>query len=791
MIRFSCLDLRAVARGVVFLLVLSGMSFVSSAQSTAPATQPGSSDSSSPGAPPAMPSLPAESVVSPQMQSATTQATSPATQGAAEQVSTSPSTNPTVEAGPGAPAAVPVAMPSSTTQPAEAGGEMGKRVVTANVMRNFIAPPLGAVDHTMGPAELANVPQGQNAPIQQDLLRFPGVVEDSYGQEHVRGEHANATYRINGILLPQPIAVFGQEVDSRIAESVSLIDGALPAQFGLHTAGIIDITTKSGATLAQNELSLYGGSYDNVQPSFQLGGSVGKWDYFVTGSYLHNDLGIENPEPTHRPIHDYTDQGHFFGYFSYRPDDTSRISWITNNYYGDFEIPNETGLPPLFALAGHPTADSAKTDETQNEQEYYNVLAYQKTLDELSYQVSGFARYGQITFHPDPVNDLIFQGVSGAVYNNFATYGMQLDGAYNLDERNIVCAGFLGGYTIEKSNTSSLVFPANAAGGQTSDVPFNITEDSGNRAFEGGVYLQDEFKLTPKVTVNYGLRYDRFDANFDDEDQISPRLNVVWKVDDKTTAHVGYARYFVPPPVQNVTVGQIDRFNGTTNAPASSVADAPRVERSNYYDVGVSRQMSEPFQLTLDGFYKQAKQLVDLGQFGDALILSPYNYKSGTVGGAELSGVYKQGGFSSFANFSWVKTLAHDIDSQQFSFPQDELDYIAAHNIKLDHESEYTVSAGAAYSWKDDRVYVDMIYGSGLRAGFANTQQEPQYYPVNCGYEHTFRLDGPGGNAVKFRFDVLNVFDQSYQLRNGTGLGVNAPQYGERRAFYAGLAYEF
>ena len=417
-------------------------------------------------------------------------------------------------------------------------------------------------------------------------------------------------------------------------------------------------------------------------------------------------------------------------------------------------------------------------------------LAYQKTVDTLSYQVAGFAGIGQITFNPDPVNDLIFQGVSGAVYNSFATYGLQLDGAYILNDQHTIRAGFIGDYTIEKSDTESEVFATNASGVQTSDAPFNIDENSGNRAFEGGVYLQDEFKLTPQWTVNYGLRYDRFDANFDDEDQVSP-LNVVWKIDDKTTAHVGYARYFVPPPVQDVTLAQINRFNGTSNAPASPNDNAPRVERSNYYDVGISRQITSPFQLSIDGFYKQAKQLVDLGQFGDALILSPYNYHSGTVAGAELSGVYKAGGFSGFANFSWVKTLAHDIDTQQFPFASDELAFINDHNIKLDHESEYSVSAGAAYSWTDNKVYVDMLYGSGLRAGFANTVQEPQYYPVNVGYEHIFHLDGPSGNAIKFRFDVLNIFDQSYQLRNGTGLGVNAPQFGERRAFYAGLAYEF
>ena len=135
--------------------------------------------------------------------------------------------------------------------------------------------------------------------------------------------------------------------------------------------------------------------------------------------------------------------------------------------------------------------------------------------------------------------------------------------------------------------------------------------------------------------------------------------------------------------------------------------------------------------------------------------------------------------------------MAHDIDTQQFNIASDELAFIADHNIKLDHESEYSVSAGASYSWKSDRVYVDMLYGSGLRAGFANTQQEPQHYPVNVGYEHIFRGGFWGSNNVRMRVDVINLFDESYQLRQGGGLGVNADQFGQRRSVFAGMTYEF
>jgi hypothetical protein len=89
--------------------------------------------------------------------------------------------------------------------------------------------------------------QGESSSFQQVLLHAPGVVQEEFGEIHVRGDHGDIQYRVNGVLLPESLNGFGQEVDTHLIQSVTLMTGTMPAQFGDRTAGIIDVTTKTGS----------------------------------------------------------------------------------------------------------------------------------------------------------------------------------------------------------------------------------------------------------------------------------------------------------------------------------------------------------------------------------------------------------------------------------------------------------------------------------------------------------------------------------------------------------------
>src|SRR5207244_377458 len=251
-----------------------------------------------------------------------------------------------------------------------------------DVSREAIVPNLGATRYTIGPDQLDSQAQGENAPFNQTMLRFPGVEQDSFGQLHVRDEHGNLQYRIDDVLLPESIPGFGPELQTRFADNISLITGALPAQFGFRTTAIVDIHTKNGAVFQQREASIQVGSFDTINPSFEYGAVIGKLSSYVSVSYLHNGVGVENPTRSSDPIHDDTDQFKEFGYFSYIIDQTSRITLLVSDNHSDFQIPNTPGLPPVFSLSGVSTFDSAKLDENQSEDSFYTIVAYQKKVDD-------------------------------------------------------------------------------------------------------------------------------------------------------------------------------------------------------------------------------------------------------------------------------------------------------------------------------------------------------------------------------------------------------------------------
>src|SRR5438034_9141566 len=234
-------------------------------------------------------------------------------------------------------------------------------------------------------------------------------------------------------------------------------------------------------------------------------------------------------------------------------------------------------------------------------------------------QASVFTLYSSVLFRPDNTGDLIFNGVASRVDRDIFSNGVALDASYKLNDQHTLRGGFLINAQHATVGTSTLVFPVDANGNQTSDVPLRIVDNSGKYGYLYGLYLQDEWKPFEQLTINFGGRLDFVNA-FVDENQLSPRINVVYEPFKGTTLHAGYARYFTPPPLENVDQSTISKFAGTTNESAITLDSPVKAERAHYFDAGVTQKIGDGLQLGIDGFYKHARNVLDEGQFGQALI---------------------------------------------------------------------------------------------------------------------------------------------------------------------------
>src|SRR6516165_1384566 len=325
-----------------------------------------------------------------------------------------------------------------TTSPAAAGSATEEPVVVTGSeleeSRLQISLEAGTSTYTITDEQINTIAQGENTSFNKVLTRVPGVSDDTYGAIHFRNEDPYYRYYINGTLLPSGINGFSQDIFTRSVASLTTMVGALSAQYPEGNYGLVDISTKTGAGLSGGSATFYGGSYTTLQPSFSYGASSQGTDVYFSGSYLHNALGLENPTPHTSAIHDDTDQYRGVAYLSHQFQNSGRLSLIFSGAWADYEIPNTPGQVPTLDFSQTNLAgahiNSSKLNETQNEQTYWGVIAYQQTVGDLSFQLSQVNRWSTVTFNPDISGDLFFNGVAARVHEFIMTNGIQADMSY-------------------------------------------------------------------------------------------------------------------------------------------------------------------------------------------------------------------------------------------------------------------------------------------------------------------------------------------------------------------------
>ena len=457
----------------------------------------------------------------------------------------------------------------------------------------------------------------------------------------------------------------------------------------------------------------------------------------------------------------------------------------------------------LLRANGQTSFPSEMLDERQREITDYAIVSYLRSDGSVDSQVSFFGRYSSLNFTPGAnVGDILYDGLSPGRLQ--ARRSLWRAGGRRLasGQRPHLRFGLLFQADDLLSTTTSLVLPT-AAGGpgnpnpnplctdpsqtcQTSDVPLTVLDNGARHAWALGVYVQDEWKLFSTLTLNYGVRYDQYSA-FNAENQTQPARQSGVDAGRRHRHPSRLCALFLAAALRECRRPPTSPCSTTPPRRRDHTDTTPKAERADYYDAGLTHKLTDQISLGLDSYFKADSNLLDEGQFGAPIILTPFNYQSGRQYGGEFTANYNTDNFNAYLNASYERAAGRNITSSEFEFGPDDLAYISTHYIPLDHQQIISLSGGASYKWQGTIFSTDFIYGSGLRRDGAtpNGDHVPAYITVNLGVSHKFDFCGRPDRA---RSTSSMSSTKSIEIRDGTGVGVGAPQFGARRGFFAGLS---
>ena len=684
---------------------------------------------------------------------------------------------------------------SSRTEPPDASSPVERETIVVEGTR-ILSPGLsstGANEYSITSKNIEDLPAGINTVFTDVVAQMPGVGIDQNQQVHIRDtEGSGFQYQINGVQVPFDINTnppFISMINPLFIDRLGLVDGILPARFSYADGGVLDIKTKDGCEQPGGSATMYAGQRGMVQPSIQYAGCSGdgKISYYGSALYSQNNLAFSSATSGANAYHDATNQGQAFGLVSYAINDTSKITLMFSVSDSDNQLPNDPTLPALFTLAHAPDISAADINSYLNIRDYLGMLSYTNApTDQLSYQLSYSIHSIDELYEPDNPGELIYQGVATTASHKDFDNTLQGDATYRLEQHTISGGFYLGAYDVT-ANSNSLVFPADAAGNQTSTVPVTVINHAHALNILSGIYINDLWQIGPEWRLNVGVRRDEL-TGFTHGNQIDPTVNLSWMPTSDTTFHAGVARYFQVPSFEGISPKSPAAFAGTTGqGPAGRTT--PLTEDDWEWDLGVVQKLLPGLTVSLDGFYEYTRHYLDAGQFGVVPIFAPFNYRHGNVWGGEAAFDYRVGDFSAYANVTLAKNYQTGVATGQFNFTEPgEVAYINSHYIVLDHQPFLGISTGATYDLKPYKFSVQANYTSGLDTGFANTVPLPSTFQMNVGIERSFEI---AGYRFSDRLTMLNIFDRTNLIRPAGGLGVFESAYGPRFTVYDALTVSF
>lgn len=648
------------------------------------------------------------------------------------------------------------------------------------------------------------LPRGNNVELHDVLQTIPSAVYGSLKQLHIRQDHANLQFRIDGVPIPDTVSsTFSDVITPRAWERADIILGGMEAQYGNRTAAILDITSKSGTTPGFGSFQIFGGQNETVNPSFEYGGTVGeKFRYYVLNSHIATNRGIEPPTLGKTSLHNQSERNQTYLRGDYQHDNRNNFTWLFLNSVAKYQIPTNRGLEANATILGliqaqdptfNPVASEA-IDEFQKENNQYGHMVWRHDVNANNFfSLAGYVRHTRATFKTDRFNALAYTSDETEPFSvgdqdrMAVSGGIRLDHTYVPSRQHLVKLGFQVDRTQAVNKTRLYTFADDGAGNPTGNV-LELPSDNRLIGWRQEFWLQDQWSPNDRWTFNIGIRGDAIQFQ-SSEGQVSPRVGLTYKANQANVFHAFYGRLFTPPNLEAISFAKLNTA-GTKAAPENPTNNTVRAERSHYFQVGSYHALTQRMTLELTGYYKLNRFQSDAGQFGTTPLLNYFAFERGWQRGLDGSiKVQLTDDLTGRGNVAWGQCKGYGLQSGHFLLEQKEIDDInSAGGVFCDHSQFMTSSAVLSYKFLEHTTITgQMLYGSGLRTaaegGKTNSIHEDSYTTYNLSLTHTIPM--PNGQKFLLGFDVINLLDEKYFINRGEGsIGLGVAHAGMPRTFF-------
>jgi Carboxypeptidase regulatory-like domain/TonB-dependent Receptor Plug Domain len=630
-------------------------------------------------------------------------------------------------------------------------------------------------------------------------LASPGVAADSNGLFHGLGDHASNSFSVDGQpITDQQSKVFSNQIPSNSIQSLEVISGAPPAEYGGKTSLVINVTTRSGqgVTKPTGSITSSYGSFGSATGGIDLGYGGANWGNFFEGDGLNTGRFLDPPEFV--VFHDKGNEQNIFDRVDYQFTQADSIhtslnysrSWFqTPNAYDNLNVMNVisggSGPNPVFGNVGN-------TDQKSKIQTFNIAPTYTRIVNQSAvWNLGAYARKDFYSYDPsgNPFADLgppNLQNQTIGQYRTLFNTGLHTDFTYSKGVHTMKAGAVYEQTFLSEHDNLSIVAPTfnspcvtsatdptpvpgftdptqcAAYGYYSNDpsviegngnpgtfnsllLPYDLTRGGGNYNYFGhtdvkelALYIEDQIKAGNWL-FNLGIRGDLYNG-LTVARQAEPRVGIAYSIKPTNTVlRVSYARTLETPFNENLVLSS----QGCGNAILSplllcspGVSGILQPGYRNEFHAGFQQAFGRFLVVSGDYIWKYTHNAFDFSVLGNTPITFPIDWHNSKIPGYALrADVPNFHNLSAFVVMSSVSARFFPPQSAGAGATVGQSGY----PFRIDHDERYNQTTHIQYQlpWRKSTWYsFNWRYDSGLVAG-----------SVPC-YNVTDPNSGCGGTSI-------------------------------------------